>query len=370
MSSAGGRRVVVAMSGGVDSSVAAALLVEQGYEVSGVMMRLWAEGNGAEMSANRCCTPAAVADAHAVTRMLGIPFHLLCYGEIFKARVVDYFVAGYARGLTPNPCLACNRHVRFGRLLAEAQAMGADYLATGHYARVRRQGDSYQLLRGIDAAKDQSYVLYMLNQAQLSQVLFPLGDYTKEEVRAMARARGLPVADKAESQDLCFLADGDYKAFLKRVIPAAVRPGPILDRSGRVIGQHKGLPYYTIGQRQGLGIAAPRPLYVLEIDVEHNALKVGQEEELGRKELIAEEMSYVAGRPPAGAVAITAKIRYRAQETPATLIPLNGERAALSFASPQRDITPGQGVVLYQGDVVLGGGIISAGPFPDEPAPS
>jgi tRNA-specific 2-thiouridylase len=370
MSARGRRRVVVAMSGGVDSSVAAALLVEQGYQVGGMMMSLWAEGRGAEAPDNRCCTPAAVLDARAVARALGIPFRMLNYREIFKARVVDYFVASYARGLTPNPCLACNRHVRFGRLLAEVKALGADYLATGHYARVRRWGDSYQLLRGVDAGKDQSYVLYMLGQEQLSQLLFPLGDCTKEEVREMARARGLPVADKAESQDLCFLADGDYKAFLKRVVPEAVRPGPILDSSGRVIGQHKGLPYYTIGQRQGLGIAAPQPLYVLEIDVEHNALKVGPAGELGREELVAEKVSYIAGRPPVGPVSITAKIRYRAREIPATLTPLDGERAALSFARPLRDITPGQGAVFYQGDVVLGGGIISAGPFAaDEPAP-
>jgi tRNA-specific 2-thiouridylase len=363
------QRVVIAMSGGVDSSVAAALLVEQGYEVSGVMVRLWAEGNGAEASANRCCTPAAVADASDVARVLGVPFHLLCYRDIFKAHVVDYFVASYARGLTPNPCLACNRHVRFGRLLAEAEALGADYLATGHYARVRRLGDGYQLLRALDASKDQSYVLYMLGQAQLARLLFPLGDYSKGEVREMARARGLPVADKAESQDLCFLADGDYKAFLKRVIPGAIRPGPIMDSGGHVIGQHKGLPYYTIGQRQGLGVAAPWPLYVLEIDAKHNALKVGPQEELGREELVAEEVSYIAGRPPAGPISITAKIRYRAQEAPATLTPLDGERAALSFAGPLRDITPGQGVVFYQGDVVLGGGIISAGPSAGESAP-
>lgn len=356
--SSGGRRVFVAMSGGVDSSVAAALLVEQGYEVSGVMARLWAEGDGG--SANRCCTPASVGDAYAVAQVLGIPFSLVCYTDIFKAQVVDYFVAGYTGGLTPNPCLICNRYVRFGRLLAEVCGLGADYMATGHYARVRRVGGDYQLLRGVDEKKDQSYFLYTLNQEQLSRLLFPLGDYTKPQVREMARARGLPVAEKSESQDICFLADGDYRGFLARVSPEAIRPGPILDSSGRVVGQHKGLPYYTIGQRQGLGIAAPQPLYILELDPQRNALTVGPLEELGRTELTAEDVSYIAGHPPDGPLSVEAKIRYKARLAPAILTPLEGERAALSFAGPLRDIAPGQGVVFYRGDVVLGGGIISA----------
>jgi tRNA-specific 2-thiouridylase len=353
-----GELVVIAMSGGVDSSMAAALLIEQGYQVVGIMLRLWAEADYSS-GANRCCTPEAVDDAQAVAQALGIPFYLRDYRATFKAHVVDYFVASYVQGLTPNPCLACNQHIRFGRLLAEAQAMGASYLATGHYARIQRAGGRYQLLRGIDPARDQSYVLYMLTQEALAHVLFPLGDYTKKEVRDMARARGLPVAEKGESQDLCFVAKGDYREFLERVAPETIRPGPILDSAGHLLGRHRGLAHYTIGQRHGLGIAAPEPLYVLEMDTAHNTLLIGPAGELGQEELLATEVSYISGLPPESPVSITARIRYKAQEAPATLDLLNGQQALVSFARPQRDITPGQGVVFYQGEAVLGGGIIS-----------
>ena len=351
------QRVVVAMSGGVDSSMAAALLLEQGYEVVGVMLRLWAEAGPA---ANRCCTPDAVADAQRVADVLDIPFYVRDYKDIFKTTVVDYFVEIYARGLTPNPCLICNRQIRFGRLLAEALSLNANYLATGHYARVRRTEDGeYQLLKGLDPDKDQSYVLHRLGQAQLAHALFPLGDHTKLEVRQMAESRRLPVFNRADSQDLCFLGNGDYREFLSRHAPGAARPGPILDTLGRTLGEHKGLPYYTIGQRKGLGIAAAQPLYVLAVEPARNAIVVGMAEELGRRQLTAADVSYVGDCPPTGSLRITAKIRYKAPETPATLTPLPGARAQVRFDEPLRDITPGQGVVFYQGEVVLGGGIIS-----------
>ncbi len=358
MSTSGIGKVVVAMSGGVDSSMAAALLVEQGYEVIGVMMRLWAE-KGQGGSTNRCCSIEAIEDARRVCSALGIPFYLVNYEREFKAEVVDPFIAEYARGRTPNPCLACNRHIKFDLLLRRALEMGARYLATGHYARVRRVNGHYQLLKGRDREKDQSYVLYMLGQEELRHLLLPLGDYTKEQVRAMARERGLPVAEKVESQDLCFLADNDYRRFLQVHVPEAIRPGPIFDTSGRIIGEHKGLPFYTIGQREGMGIAAPEALYVMEIDVTRNALVVGTKAELGRRELIATEVNYVSGRVPQEPLEITAKIRYKAIESEALLAPLDDGRARVTFARPQRDITPGQGVVFYQGEVVLGGGIIS-----------
>jgi tRNA-specific 2-thiouridylase len=352
-----GRRAVVAMSGGVDSSLAAALLQEQGYEVIGIMLRLWAEAGPA---ANRCCTPDAVADARRVADLLGIPFYVRDYKEIFKKTVVDFFTETYARGLTPNPCLLCNRQIRFGHLLDEALALDAAYLATGHYARVRRAaGGETQLLKGIDSAKDQSYVLHRLGQAQLAHALFPVGEYTKPEVRSMARARGLPVSDRPDSQDLCFLGNGDYREFLSRHAPGAAQPGPILDTAGRELGKHRGLPYYTIGQRKGLGIAAPRPLYVLALDTSRNAVVVGTADELGRRELTAADVTYVGGRPPEGPLSITAKIRYKAPEAAATLFPLPGGRARVQFDEPLRDITPGQGVVFYQGEVVLGGGTIA-----------
>jgi tRNA-specific 2-thiouridylase len=353
-----GQRVVVAMSGGVDSSLAAALLLEQGYEVIGIMLRLWAEAGPA---ANRCCTPDAMDDARRVADGLGVPFYVRDYKEIFKKTVVDFFTETYARGLTPNPCLLCNCQIRFGHLLDEALALEAGYLATGHYARVRRTASGeYQLLKGANPAKDQSYVLHRLGQAQLAHALFPVGEYTKPEVRTMARARGLPVSDRPDSQDLCFLGNGDYRDFLARHTPGAAQPGPILDTAGRKLGEHRGLPYYTIGQRKGLGIAAPRPLYVLALDTARNAVVVGMAEELGRRDLTAVDVTYVGGQPPEGPLPVTAKIRYKAPGAAATLVPLPGKRARVQFDEPLRDITPGQGVVFYQGDAVLGGGTIAA----------
>jgi tRNA-specific 2-thiouridylase len=242
--------------------------------------------------------------------------------------------------------------------LRRTLALDACYLATGHYVRLRQANGRYHLLKGVDARKDQSYVLYMLNQKILRHVLFPLGDYTKEQVREIAHQRGLPVADRAESQDLCFLADGNYRRFLREKAPAAVRPGPIVDLSGQVIGQHKGLPFYTIGQRRGLGIAAPKALYVMDIDAARNALVVATAAELGRNELTASQVSYVSGETPPEPTRVTAKIRYKSREAPALLTPLPGNRAALCFDEPLRDITPGQGAVFYQGDEVVGGGII------------
>ncbi len=352
-------RVVVAMSGGVDSSTAAALLVERGYEVIGIMMRLWAEEMEGDTFANRCCSPEAVDDARRVSQILGIPFYLISYEREFKAQVVDYFIHEYISGRTPNPCLACNRYIKFDLLLRRALALDAFYLATGHYARVERLEGEYRLLKGIDGEKDQSYALYMLSQRELRHLLLPLGDYTKEGVRAMAREWGLPVAGRSESQEICFVLDNDYRRFLRDHAPGGIRPGPIFDTDGRVIGRHKGLPFYTIGQRQGLGIAASEPLYVLALDVERGALVVGPERELGRRELVAAEVNFVSGRVPAAPFDVTAKIRYKAIEARATMTPLGQNEVHVAFAEPQRDITPGQAVVFYQGEVVVGGGIIT-----------
>ena len=345
-------RVVVAMSGGVDSSVAAALLVEEGYDVVGVMMRLWAEGF------NRCCAPEAVDDARRVAAQLEIPFYLVNYEAQFRRCVVDYFVTEYSQGRTPNPCLACNRHIRFGRLLRHVQALGAAALATGHYAQVDREGDRYRLRMGVDPQKDQSYVLYMLGQEELRRVLFPVGGCTKDQVREMACQRGLPVAAKDESMELCFVSDDDYRRFLQEHAPEAIRPGPILDTTEREIGQHGGLPFYTVGQRRGLGIAAPEALYVIRLDMARNALIVGPARELGQRALVAGEVSYVSGEPPAGPVRVRAKIRYKATLASATWTPLPDCQARVEFDAPLRDITPGQAVVAYEGQTVLGGGII------------
>lgn len=354
--------VVVAMSGGVDSSTVAALLVERGYRVLGIMMRLWSEPPSLDdtpyASTNRCCSPAAVTDARTVCAQLGIPFYLLNFEDDFKTHVVDYFIAGYTRGVTPNPCLQCNRALKFGVLLDKARALGADYLATGHYARVRARAGKFELLRGRDPSKDQSYALCLLTQEQLAHVMFPLGEFTKDETRALARKFGLRVSEKEESQDLCFVTSGDYRDFLRRHAPHTFVPGDIVDTRGKVLGRHQGLANYTIGQRKGLGIAVGEPLFVVALDVEHNRLIVGRAEELGRTELIADAVNWIAGTPPNGETRVTAKIRYRANEVPARVIPLGATRARVVFDTPLRDITPGQAVVFYDGEVCLGGGTI------------
>lgn len=344
------QKVVVALSGGVDSAVAAALLVEQGYKVFGMMLDLWREpGDDA---------PSAAEDARRVAAALQIPFQLVDCVAPFKARVVEPFIAEYARGRTPNPCLTCNRAIKFGFLLETARALGADFLATGHYARVREWEGQYQLLRGMDRAKDQSYVLYMLGQAQLRHILLPLGDYTKPQVREMAARRQLPVAAKGESQEICFVRDNDYRRFLQTYAPESLRPGPILDGAGRELGQHQGLPCYTIGQRHGLGLAWREPLYVLALDVPRNALIVGPAAQLGRSELWVGEVSYVGGSPPETPLPVTVKIRYKAADAMATLYPEGATTARIALAAPLRDITPGQAAVFYQGEAVVGGGII------------
>lgn len=368
--------VAAAMSGGVDSSTTAALLVERGFSVVGLMMRMWAE-EGEGLLPNKCCSPSAVADARGVCQRLGIPFYLLNVEQEFKAHVVDVFLDGYARGITPNPCIECNRRIKFGTLLAKARALGANYLATGHYARTRLGADGeLELLKGVDPNKDQAYALYRLTQEQLSHTMFPLGEFTKEQTRETARQLKLHVSEKDESQDLCFIADGDYRRFLKRHIPDALVPGPIVDATGRRLGTHEGLPFYTIGQRKGLGISSGEPFYVTDLDSSCNEIVVGHNHELGRRELVARDLNWISRRLPTGPMRVTAKIRYRAQEAAATITPISpdnlpvsspprgtgetGEdwRLRVTFDLAMRDITPGQSVVFYSGEVCLGGGII------------
>ncbi|WP_298007442.1 MULTISPECIES: tRNA 2-thiouridine(34) synthase MnmA [Anaerolinea] len=353
-----GNTVVIAMSGGVDSSVAAALLVEQGYRVIGMMLRLWSEEGKEDQ--NRCCTPDAMALARRVAAKLGIPFYALDVRDRFKELVVTHFLQGYASGVTPNPCLKCNRFIRWGVLYEHARSLGANWFATGHYARLRRlESGEVQLLRGLDAEKDQSYVLSVLPQEQLQHTLFPIGEFHKHEVRELAQRLGLPVAHRPDSQDLCFLAGGDYRDFLARHAPQVRQPGLIVDRQGNVLGEHQGLAFYTIGQRKGLGISSPRPLYVLEKDVYQNRLVVGEEHELGRSNLIANEVNWISGNPPETPLPVEVKIRYKAREARAVVIPLTSNRVRVQFEYPLRDITPGQQCVFYQGDICLGGGIIS-----------
>ena len=351
------KRVVIAMSGGVDSSVAAALLKEQGYDVIGMMLRLWSEP-GSEAD-NRCCTPDDMALARRIAAQLEIPFYAVDAKEVFRETVVDYFVTGYAQGITPNPCLICNRRIRWEFLLNRALALGADYLATGHYAQVRKEdGGRLELLRGIDPNKDQSYVLHVLDQEQLAHAMFPLGAYTKRQVREMALDFELPVAERSDSQDLCFLGQGDYRAFLLRNAPEVANPGPIVTRAGEKLGEHQGLAFYTIGQRKGLGIAAAHPLYVLEKDVKKNTLVVGPQAELGKAELSTGAVNWISGQAPENPIRASVKIRYKSNEIEGIVTPQTDGGSHVQFTENLRDITPGQAAVFYDGEVCLGGGII------------
>lgn len=354
--------VVVAMSGGVDSSVAAALLVERGYNVIGMMMRLWSEETTAGYGGhNRCCTPDQLADARRIASELGIPFYVIDTRDFFRQNIVQFFIDQHAAGFTPNPCMECNRHVRFDWLLNHALSLGADYLATGHYARVTQsEDDKFELRTGRSLNKDQSYVLSVLTQAKLQHAMFPVGEYEKPEVRAIADRISLNVASKKDSQDLCFLGDGDYRRFLREHgTPSMFESGPILASDGQEIGTHEGLPNYTIGQRKGLGIYAPEPMYVLQMDADRNALIVGTRDELGNDTLIAAGVNWISGEPPVEPITVQVKIRYKSKPAAATLTPLTENRVHVKFDAPLRDITPGQGAVFYQDDLCLGGGLIT-----------
>ncbi|MCR4404605.1 MAG: tRNA 2-thiouridine(34) synthase MnmA [Candidatus Acetothermia bacterium] len=345
-------RVLVAMSGGVDSSVAALLLKREGHEVLGATLNLWSYAGRLEPY-NNCCS----LEVAAVAKQLGIEHHFLDYGRLFEREVVRRTIQKYLRGRTPNPCIWCNALVRFPALLAEAERLGCDYLATGHYARVIKENGVHHLLRGRDLEKDQSYFLYRLTQRELAKLIFPVGDYLKEEVFTIAKESGLLVKPR-ESQDLCFVPDNDYRRFLLDHSRDGIRPGEIVDTSGRVLGRHEGLPFYTIGQRRGLGLASGERLYVLALEPERNRLIVGPEEALYSRGLIASEVNWLGGPPGAGELEVEVKVRYRTPPARARVEPLGDGRARVIFAEPQRAITLGQAAVFYRDERVLGGGVI------------
>jgi tRNA-specific 2-thiouridylase len=357
-----GGLVAVAMSGGVDSSVAAALLLEEGLDVVGVTLNLFALPKAACASdeLRSCCGAGARRDAGAVAAILGIPYYMADFRRTFERAVVEDFIAEYRRGRTPNPCLRCNRFVKFGPLLRRAAHLGADRVATGHYARLEtdRASGRRLLKKGLDPDKDQSYFLYPLSQDELSRTLFPVGHLRKAEVRALAERFGLPVARKPESQEICFVPDDNYARFLRGRIPEAFVPGPIVDRAGRTIGRHSGILNFTIGQRKGMGIAAPRPLYVIAIEPATNTIVAGANEELFRDRLRVSDVNWVAVAGLSGPVRAAVKVRYRHTEVQARLYPDERGDVIVEFEKPQRAVTPGQAAVFYDGDIVLGGGTI------------
>lgn len=346
----------MAMSGGVDSSVAAAILKKQGYEVIGVFMRFWADESLRRAEAiNKCCSFEAYSDARRVAQKLGIPIYTMNLKIPFKKWVVDYFLKEYQAGRTPNPCVECNRFIKFGELARKAKAMGADYVATGHYARLRGEFPKLKLLKGKDRQKDQSYFLYTLTQEQLRHILFPVGDYTKPQVRRMAKKMGLPVHAKRDSQEVCFVG-ARLQDFLKRWLK--IKSGKIVDlETGKILGRHAGLPLYTIGQRKGLGLGGG-PWYVVAIDTKRNTLYISRDEKkLFSRELIAKKVNWISGHPPALPIHLKARIRYKHKEALCTL-KRNKNFYKIISDKPQRAITPGQSVVFYKGGEVLGGGVI------------
>ena len=355
------KKVVVGMSGGVDSSVAAWLLKEQGYEVIGVTMQIWQEEEESALEENGgCCGLSAVDDARRVAQMLGIPYYVMNFKTEFKKQVIDYFVEEYLRGRTPNPCIACNRYVKWESLLKRSMDIGADYIATGHYARIAQLANGrYALRKSATAAKDQTYALYNLTQPQLAHTLMPVGDYTKEEIRAIAEQIGLRTADKPDSQEICFIPDHDYAAFIEREAQGQVPPaGNFVTAAGQVLGQHKGITHYTIGQRKGLGIALGSPVFVTEIRPDTNEVVLGSNEEVFGDIVCAEHLNFMSVPDLQGEMEVTAKIRYNHQGAPCTIRKTDNDRVICHFHEPVRAITPGQAVVFYEEDTVVGGGVI------------
>ncbi len=357
-------QVVIGMSGGVDSSMAAALLKEQGYDVIGVTMQIWPESSS-EFVEGGCCSISAIDDARRVAFQLGIPHYVMNFRDFFEAKVVNYFTEAYLVGQTPNPCLACNRYLKFDELLRRARGLGADYVSTGHYARVGQDPISGRFLlgKGLDAQKDQTYALYMLTQEQLAHTLFPLAGFTKQRIREMARERGLlTVADKPDSQEICFVPDNDYASFVRGRVGGRSQKGNFIDSQGNILGEHQGIIHYTIGQRKGLGVTFGKPMFVIGLNPERQEVILGEDREVYTDTLWATDLNWISIPELQEPLKIEAKIRYKAQPSPAVVYPSKQAIVKVCFETPQRAITPGQAVVFYQGEFVVGGGTIISDP--------
>ena len=355
------RKVVVGMSGGVDSSVAAWLLKEQGYDVIGVTMQIWQDEDAEVQEAEGgCCGLSAVDDARRVAMDLGIPYYVMNFKEEFRKNVMDYFAGEYVEGRTPNPCIACNRHVKWESLLRRSMAIGADYIATGHYAQIDRlPGGRYSLKTSVTAAKDQTYALYNLTQEQLSHTLMPVGSYHKEEIRDMAERLGLPVAHKPDSQEICFIPDHDYASFIEEYTGRELPPGNFVDLDGNVLGRHRGITHYTVGQRKGLNLSMGRPVFVVEIRPETNEVVIGDNEDVFTNVLRCDKLNWMAVDGLHGkSMDVLAKIRYSHKGSPCTIREIGNDMVECRFHEPVRAVTPGQAVVFYDGDYVAGGGTI------------
>ena len=354
------KKVVVGMSGGVDSSVAALILKEQGYDVIGVTMQIWQDEDITEASENGgCCGLSAVDDARRVAQVIGIPYYVMNFKKEFNEKVIDYFISEYLDGRTPNPCIACNRYIKWEALLHRAISIGADYIATGHYGKIEQLDNGrYAVLKSASQNKDQSYVLYNLTQEELSRTLFPLYGMEKEEVRETAQKAGLPVAHKKDSQDICFIKDGDYAGFIERETGIAATPGNFVDTKGNILGRHTGIIHYTIGQRKGLGIAFGEPRYVIRINVKDNEVVLGTLEELMSKEIVIDNINYMAEPSVIEPIRVNGKIRYSAKDAVCTVYPEENGRIRAVFDEPVRAATPGQAAVFYLENMILCGGTI------------